>query len=65
MLPERSILGHSLEGISSLKKSIKPPPCVVLLSLHGGVNPSKINFRGNDLDLEGMCRLTLFQILVN
>ena len=30
------------------QKSINPPPCVVLSSLYGGVNPSKINwFRGN------------------
>ena len=50
MLPEGSILGNSLEGISSLTKSIKPPPCVVLSSFYGGVNPSKINwFRGNVL----------------
>ena len=39
-----------MEGISSLTKSIKPPPCVVLSSFYGGVNPSKINwFRGNVL----------------
>ena len=50
MLPEGSILGNSLEGISSLTKSIKPPPCVVLSSFYGRVNPSKINwFRGNVL----------------
>ena len=48
MLPEGFILGNSLEGISSLTKSIKPPPCAVLSILYGGVNPSKINwFKGN------------------
>ena len=48
MLPEGFILCNSLEGTSSLTKSIEPPPCVVLSSLYGGVNSSKINwFRRN------------------
>ena len=48
MLPEGFILGKSMEGITFLRKSIRPPPCFILSSLYGGVNPSKINFlRGN------------------
>ena len=43
MLPEGSILGNSLEGIYSLTKSIKPPPCVALSTLYGRVDHSKIN----------------------
>ena len=57
MLPEGFTLGNSLEGISSLMKSIRSPPFSVLSSLYGGVNPSKKN------DLKGICRLALFQIL--
>ena len=50
MLPERFALGNSLEGIYSLMKNIRPPPCSVLSSLYGGVNPSKINgLKGNVL----------------
>ena len=49
MLSEGFTLGNSLEGISSLVKSIKPSPCSFLSSLYGGVNASKINLlrRGN------------------
>ena len=48
MLPERFTLGNSLEGTSSLIKSIRPPPCSSLSSLYVGVNPSKINWlKGN------------------
>ena len=43
MLPEVSTIGNSLEGISSLAKSIRSPRGSVLSSLYGGVNPSKIN----------------------
>ena len=39
----------SLEGISYLIKSIIPPPCCILSSLYGGVNPSRINqLEGNE-----------------
>ena len=44
ILPEGLTLGNSLEGISSIMKSIRPPSCSVLLSLYGGVNPYKINW---------------------
>ena len=39
----------SLEGISYLTKSIIPPPCCILSSLYGGMNPSRINrLEGNE-----------------
>ena len=61
MLPEGFTLGNSLEGISSLTESIRPPPCSVLSSLYGGENPSKMGMRQKNS--KGMRRLTLFQIL--
>ena len=39
----------SYEGLPSRIKSIIPPPCCVLSSLYGEVNPSRINwFEGNE-----------------
>ena len=53
MLPEGSTFGNNWEGILSLTKSIRPPPCSILSRLYGGVNHCKME----------ICRLTLFQIL--